>query len=210
MMKVRKSLILCLITVITFACATSYDDEDLESLISIIAKPTFDSAYRLPNNTVPLRYDLWLKTDFDKRSLDFEGRVRILVKTVVPTNKITLLMRDLHIDEIDLLAADGTLKQSKLRSQYVGEIFFLNIFLPDQTKQNDELVLDVKYHGKMSKRNEGLCYFGDYKGVVSRLEPFYARRVFPCFDEPQILSVINLRIQHNKRFDGGERKAKNT
>jgi hypothetical protein len=205
MMKVLEISILCLVAVITLVCAASYEDDNsgFDSPISIVSKPSFNPAYRLPNNSVPLRYDLWLKTGSPIANYDFEGRVKIHVKTVKATNNITLHMRNLLIDNIDLLAADGSLKQSKLQSEYIDDSYFLQIFLPDLSKQNDELVLDIKYHGKMSFEGKGFCNPSRSRRytVYSRLEPFYARRVFPCFDEPQLLSIINLRIQHNKRFD---------
>ena len=65
--------------------------------------------YRLPNNSIPLRYDLWLKTEVDKEIFNFSGRVKIHIKVLEPTQIITLKYWKIIITKIDLRDIGGTL-----------------------------------------------------------------------------------------------------
>jgi aminopeptidase N len=197
-MKVLKGLVLCLFAIFSCACAAPSDDDKNSDIVT----------YRLPNNSVPLRYDLWFKTDIDKGDFNFEGRAKIHVKTIESTKKITLHMKGLNIDKIDLLGVDGSLKQAELKFKLIENYDFLFVFLPTSTLEKEEIVLDIQYHGKLVPRSKGFTYMS-YKNkqnttsffAAALLELVHARKAFPCFDEPQILSVINIKVQHSKSFN---------
>jgi hypothetical protein len=117
-MKVLQGSLLCIFVIFSLVVASPYGENQLSFLSPIrsMAKNLFGSTYRLPNNSVPLRYDLRLKTDFDKGDFNFEGRAKIYLKTIESTKKITLHMKDLNIENIDLFGVDGSLKRAKLLS----------------------------------------------------------------------------------------------
>ena len=164
--------------------------------------------YRLPNNSIPLRYDLWLKTEIDKEILDFYGRVKIHIKVLEPTQIITLHMRRLDITKIDLLDVSGALVSENLDLDYDEEFEFLEITLPTQRNVNDELILDIDYTGFLRNVKLGF-YRTSYRDIENDKKVFYAatnfaatyaRYAMPCYDEPAIGAVIGLEIRHTKNY----------
>ena len=108
----KLNIILCAFLQIKFVQSVPLADQMLSS-----STEKFDDSlvtykiptYRLPNNSIPLRYDLWLKTEVDKEISDFSGRVKIHIKVLEPTQIITLHMRQIYIAKVDLLDVSGAL-----------------------------------------------------------------------------------------------------
>jgi aminopeptidase N len=166
-----------------------------------------EPSYRLPNNSIPLRYDLWIKSEIDEGNFDFSGRVKVHVKVLEATKKITMHSDFLEIDKIDLLV-DGTLKASNIRFIYRPKQQFLVIFLPKMMERDQEFVLDIQYHGELMDGLVGFyraSYVNDKNKTVwyalTKLEPTYARFMMPCYDEPGIRAVINIQIQHSEKYN---------
>lgn len=68
--------------------------------------PVDGISYRLPNDTIPLRYDVWLSTAIHEANFTFDGRVRIQIYTILNTPNITLHYRQLTITGVALLDAE--------------------------------------------------------------------------------------------------------
>lgn len=75
---------------------------DIEPLVD----PSDGISYRLPNDTTPLRYDVWLSTAIHEGNFTFDGRVRIQVRIILNTPNITLHSRQLTITGVTLLDAE--------------------------------------------------------------------------------------------------------
>ena len=58
--------------------------------------------YRLPNNVVPLHYDLLLSMEFD-----FKGFVRIFVRCLVASDMITLHVKNINVDNSSIKVMDS-------------------------------------------------------------------------------------------------------
>ena len=167
-----------------------------------------DLNYRLPNNSRPIRYDLWLKTDVDKNNFDFSGRVKIHIKILEPTQQITLHARQLTIDNVDLLNTDNTLRQANLVHNYDEVLEFLIISLPSQLTVDDELILDITYQGILREDGSGF-YRASYRDendnqvwfATTQFEMTDARHAMPCYDEPGIRAVYGLEIQHDQSLN---------
>ena len=166
-------------------------------------------SYRLPNDSLPIRYDLWIKTDIDKEIFNFSGRVKIHIKIVFPTDEITLHARQLIIDNIDLLNVDHSLNQAGLEYNYDETVEFLKISLQENFADNDEVVLDINYHGKLREDSSGF-YRASYKNADSGKKVWFAttqfqqtdaRHAMPCYDEPGIRAVYGLEIQHDQSLN---------
>lgn len=166
-------------------------------------------SYRLPNETIPINYELWLKTDIDKENFNFSGRVKIHVKIIEPTSQITLHMLNTTVDKIDLLDIDKTLIADNLDFAYNEKFEFLIISLPKVMSVNEEMILNIKYHGelhsgiyngfygtKYNRENDGKVLY-----AISNFDSTYARHAFPCYDEPQIRAAIVVEIQHDKSYN---------
>lgn len=62
--------------------------------VSFIATDSKD--YRLPGNSRPLHYDLWLRIDIDQ--MRYNGSVQIQIELLEDTSSITLNYKDIEID----------------------------------------------------------------------------------------------------------------
>jgi aminopeptidase N len=170
------------------------------------------TTYRLPNNTVPVRYDIWLKTDIDKQNFAFEGQVKIQIRAVEATESVTLHYRDLTVNQVDLVDASETVLNELLPFEYVTPVAyeFLRITLPRAMAIGEEFILRIAYNATLKTSNAGF-YRADYTDyttanndtvyyAVTQFESTDARHAFPCFDEPGIRAPIGLRIKHDKSY----------
>jgi hypothetical protein len=73
--------------------------------------------YRLPNDSLPLHYDLLLTTDIHRSDFTFSGRVKIHVKILAATQTVTLHSRDIIVDSITLRDTNGAVSTSNLTPQ---------------------------------------------------------------------------------------------
>lgn len=165
--------------------------------------------YRLPNNSIPINYDLWLKTDVDKNEFGFDGHVKIHVKIVIETPSITLHIRQLQIDNINIVATTGEVLQEKASFGFFDQFEFVVIALPRTMLPDEEVIVDITYHGTLREDGSGFYrakYTNEETGEIisfatTQFEMTDARHGMPCYDEPGIRATTNLRIQHGKRYD---------
>lgn len=169
---------------------------------------------QLPKNSIPLRYDLWLKTDIGRGNYDFSGKVKIHVKIIESTQRIVLNHSNTTVTNIDLLDVDENLIQSKLKFARKENLEFLIIILPKTMNENEEIILEIDYDGKIPEVNyENSDFIGLFRAknlnnvtnqdwiAATDFQMNKARQVFPCFDEPQFHAAIGLEIQHDKSFN---------
>lgn len=162
--------------------------------------------YRLPNNSIPLRYDLWLKTDVDKEIFEFDGRVKIHLRIVEATNRITLHYRQLTIGQINLLNTDESIAAPNLASELDVTLEFLHITLPTVRQVGEILLIDISYTGILRSDGSGF-YRASYTNdgietwfATTQFEMTDARHAMPCYDEPGIRAETGLQIQHGSRY----------
>jgi aminopeptidase N len=166
-------------------------------------------SYRLPNNSLPIRYELWLKTDVDKGNFDFNGNVRIHVVCVETTKQITLHYEQIQVDKIDLYNTNNVLVQSGLQFEYDENLDFLIIELPRFFFRNERIILDISYNGVLRSDNQGFYQstyanwrnFSIVNFAATHLKPTHARHVMPCYDEPSFRATISLKLQHDKSLN---------
>ena len=164
--------------------------------------------YRLPNNSIPLRYDLWIKTDIDKGDFDFSAKIKIRIKILENTRKITLHCRNLDIDKIELLKVTNSSKKTQLSFNNDSNYDLLEVLLPKMAHANKELILYIQYHGILRNDNLGF-YRGNYTNennkkvfyAMNQFESIHARKAMPCYDEPGFQAVFGIQIQHCKNFN---------
>ncbi|XP_070493081.1 aminopeptidase N-like [Chironomus tepperi] len=164
--------------------------------------------YRLPNNSLPMSYDLWIMTNIHKSELKFNGRVKIRIKIIEESETITIHSRDIIIDKVDLYDKTGNLSKSSLEFESSKNQDFLIIVLPSLLNVNDEIILDIYYNGNMTNNEMSGLYATSYQNEAKEkiwlastyFFPISARKAFPCYDEPQIRVPIQLSIQHDKSY----------
>lgn len=103
-------------------------DEDFNFDDVVIPKFTPSAlSFRLPNNTVPIHYDVSLLTDIHLGNFDFFGTVIIDIRVVEATETITIHYRQSTISGIDLLNINGQTLESNVDFEQIEEVEFLVI-----------------------------------------------------------------------------------
>lgn len=173
-----------------------------------------ESSYRLPNNSYPLKYDLWLKVNIESSSPFFEGHVNIHIKIKELSDNITIHSDQLRIRDITLTDLSTKIKYEDLGFSTEESKDFLTIQLPYTMHVDQKIVLDIKYDGVMARakndnlKNKGFM-LGTYQDetkesenyIFTEFEPTKARKCFPCYDEPAIKSYFNLQIDHDSSYN---------
>lgn len=181
--------------------------ESVESAKNVMADDV-ELTYRLPNNTRPTKYDLWVLTDVEKGIFNFTGRVKIEILAVEETDYVILQYRETTVDTVELL--NGTERTDlgfTYELPYVYE--FLKIYLPRMMAVNETFELEINYHGELHYAYENGFYRANYTDeftqeliwyATTKFEPHHARHLFPCYDEPGIRAPIALSVQHDKSY----------
>ncbi|CAG9802728.1 unnamed protein product [Chironomus riparius] len=200
----------CLIVVLIFITseASKLSNKQNELLSQRTKRSDQSLNYRLPNNSLPISYDLWIMTDIHKSDLKFNGRVKIRIKIIEESETITIHSRDIIITKVDLYDKEGNLNKSSLEFKNSAMEDFLVIMLPSFLNVDDEIMLDIDYHGNMTNNETSGLYATSYQDeanekvwmAATHFLPISARKAFPCYDEPQIRVPIKLQIQHDKSY----------
>ncbi|KAK9737306.1 Peptidase M1 N-terminal domain [Popillia japonica] len=183
------------------------------------------ASYRLPNTVLPTHYVVALDTslttfnfsgtvsinvrvvqatDVIVLQFNFSGTVSINVRVVQATDVIVLHSKDLNITRATVLNANSV--NVSLRHDALESTDFLRLWLTSSQPATTDLTINIDFNGELGTGNVGF-YRASYinqNGVVrylavTHLEPTNARRVFPCFDQPNFKATfqINLKRQQN-------------
>ena len=180
----------------------------------VLVSSVFGQSYHLPNNSYPLKYDLWLKINIESSSPFFEGRVKIHVKIQELSDNITIHSDKLRVKEISLIDSITNIKYEDLSYSTDELKDFLTIQLPYSMSTDHQFILDIIYDGSMAiakndnLKNKGFM-LGTYQDdtteyenyIFTEFEPTKARKCFPCFDEPAIKSYFKLQIDHDSSYN---------
>jgi aminopeptidase N len=206
-MKLQVNLITILYCAILSAAVPVKDGFlELGSIISSNQISPAEVGYRLPNTSIPLRYDLWLQTDVDKAVFDFSGRVKIHVRIVEATQSVTLNQRQITVEQVDFIDLDHSVTVSNVNFVFLENVELMVITLPRVVEANEEIVLDIMYTGKLRYDNAGFhrdSYESDDGEVwlaATNFRATDARHALPCYDEPSFMAIFNVEIQHDKSY----------
>ncbi|XP_026820838.1 aminopeptidase N-like [Rhopalosiphum maidis] len=163
--------------------------------------------FRLPENTSPVSYDLWFAPNLSDWTVT--GVSKITVKVENNIQSITLNLKDLNVTDVS--AMDIT-RSDFIRSIIVKDKVELTkneqfeIQFDNTVFKNRILLLTIKYKAQIRDDMTGL-YKSSYieDGVtkwlaVTQFEPTYARRAFPCFDEPKYKVPFNISVVVQKNL----------
>ncbi|KAJ6634675.1 Phosphatidylinositol 3-kinase catalytic subunit type 3 [Pseudolycoriella hygida] len=205
-MKLRLWILVTTFTIISSSASSppSKQFQEIEPFQEIID-------YRLPTRVVPSNYEITITPYFDpgEKQFTFDGVVRITVRTSQQNvNEIVVHAHDLTIREnMNTLteAKDPTAIIITNRSRNaITQKYTLT--LATAMKVNIDYVLEFYYSGNMNTNMKGFyrsSYIQDGVTVwlgATQMEPTYARRVFPCFDEPHFKATFDLKIVRPKNF----------
>ena len=161
------------------------------------AEPVLTEAWekdvRLPSHLLPLHYDLYLHPDLVSGL--FMGRVTISIEATSPTSYFLVHTKYLDISDTRLLNEDGD-EVSYMRAFEYGRNEFWVVQLEAEVVAGN-YSLSMEFNGNLTR---GITGF--YKSVytnrigekvsiaTSKFQPTYARKAFPCFDEPSFKSTF--------------------
>ncbi len=156
------------------------------------------SSLRLPVSTAPREYHLELvPTPSSRPELGFEcfsGSVSVLVEVIQHTSVLVLHASSakLHIDSCTFSAA-------RVVSWHCdAAVDQLRVQLETELAPGTFGKLVIAYSGQITTDSVGIYQnsyaSGKRKGIGTQLEMMDARRVFPCWDEPQFKATFSLVI----------------
>ncbi|XP_043289822.1 uncharacterized protein [Venturia canescens] len=159
------------------------------------------SDFRLPTKIYPESYDIYLKPSLDENNFTFDGEVNINMIVVENTSSIVLLANELTINEIiafvDAVDIPGV---SSYTINATSHRF--TIYLKSLVPAGSKLFLYISYTGMLNDKMVGFyrSSYVDKNGKTrwlasTQFEPVYARKAFPCFDEPAFKAKFTIHIE---------------
>ncbi|CAJ0603923.1 unnamed protein product [Cylicocyclus nassatus] len=168
--------------------------------------------YRLPKTLVPSSYELVLKTYLPfyksipkKKILTIDAQVTINMLVRNPTNVIVLNQAGISIIKENCSA---TLNGEAVDIQ---EVDFdhtherISFYLRDNLPAGREVMLKIPYSAPINEGRDGLYqnFYQDRNrktkvAAVTQMEPTSARKMVPCFDEPEYKAIWKVKIIHPK------------
>ncbi len=151
-----------------------------------------DNPYRLPRLVIPSAYELTLEPDLE--TFTFNGQVSITIGVVEEVESIVLNCADMTIDSARVIGDRTTIEIGE--RSYDDE--FERVTLPlASSLAPGTYRLEIEYSGIINDQLRGLyrSVYKDPDGVehaiaTSQCQATDARRVFPCWDEPDIKAVF--------------------
>ncbi|KAL2722861.1 glutamyl aminopeptidase-like [Vespula squamosa] len=160
---------------------------------------------RLSKDVVPKKYIIAASPDFIEDR--FYGAVQIDLGIMKVKNYIVLHSKNLTITSTKLFKA-MPYDEISIDAIYPIEEYEMIIIETTNCLIPDNYILRMNYSGTLSNKINGF-YLSSYtvnsennrvrKLAVTQFEPTYARKTFPCFDEPSFKSVFHIRIVHDAK-----------
>lgn len=135
-----------------------FSDEEINPL-----RPTDPEGYsfRLPNNSLPIHYNVLLSTDIHIPNFNFNGTVMITIRTLMTSDNITINFKQLTIHEVHLYNNNSQVIENFVNFQPDNFTELLVIRPRVQLPGNQEFILRVDYSGVMRTDSYGF-YRGSY------------------------------------------------
>ncbi|TGZ56613.1 Glutamyl aminopeptidase [Temnothorax longispinosus] len=171
------------------------------------------SDFRLSMNyTVPMHYSVKLafintkmndsKPSFimDKYNY-FYGDSNVIINIFQPIQNITLHAINIHLsDEAKLIKKNGLIYKSAYTTSTTNslDLFFNDTLFPGLYK------LKLEFYGQISHNNSEGFFRNIHVNeqgntawlIATHIQTIGARRIFPCWDDPQIRTTFDISIQH--------------
>ncbi|XP_041970214.1 membrane alanyl aminopeptidase-like [Aricia agestis] len=171
-----------------------------------------DTNYRLNTTIKPSAYSIAITPYFDTgdaNAFKFDGEVSITFEpgTSISTIKIHSEGLEFSANNITLSNRSGDINLNISNPLVFEEKYsFAHINLEAAIPADVEHVLKIKYKGPIRTDLNG--FYRNYyfeKGVkkwlgATQMEPTHARKVFPCFDEPELKAVFTLAIDRPSNY----------
>ncbi|XP_012288914.1 putative aminopeptidase-2 isoform X2 [Orussus abietinus] len=162
------------------------------------------TSYRLPTVIIPTHYDIYLNPKLQEAK--FSGLVKISAKVLQKTVRIVLHASNIDIKDVQVHKSAET-KNNVLSYNVDSETNKLSIYLSSIVPAGTKLEINIKYSGILVDDFQGfyLSSYVDDDGEThwigaTHFQPIYARKVFPCFDEPQFKAKFTIHIRREPKY----------
>uniref|UniRef100_A0A8P4KNK1 Aminopeptidase n=1 Tax=Dicentrarchus labrax TaxID=13489 RepID=A0A8P4KNK1_DICLA len=180
---------------------------------------------RLPKNLIPETYTVFLKPHFYTRIIEevnvtspnqtmlFTGNSTVNFHCAQTTRTIYLNSKDLAVSKPKVIDTENNnnIEVSAMK-HHEDESDFLEIQLKEALEAGGNYSLSLDFKGEISENLDALFVSTYQEGepefegdtnterflVATNMEPTDARRVFPCFDEPEMKAVFYVTIIHRR------------
>ncbi|KAH9643218.1 hypothetical protein HF086_012880 [Spodoptera exigua] len=175
---------------------------------------TTDTNYRLNSPLIPSDYQILITPYFetgDARQFTFDGTVSIQFIPSSTTNEIKLHSEDLIFTAQDVVVAvfntGNTIPLNANNPlEFNTNYTFAYINLVENLQTGVQYILQIKYQGPIRSDLNG--FYRNYyfqNGVkkwlgATQMEPTHARKVFPCFDEPELKATFVIGIDRPAHY----------
>ena len=158
---------------------------------------------RLTKEVKPSLYDLTFQPDLQK--FTYSGKETITLDIASARKEIILHALEMSISDVEITLADGSKKQlGSVEMDPKNEQAKLSF---PQELSPGKYKLQLKFSAILNDSLRGFyrSYYKDKQGekhwlCSSQMEPSDARRMFPCFDEPEFKAVFQLNAVIDKKL----------
>uniref|UniRef100_T1JIK8 Aminopeptidase n=1 Tax=Strigamia maritima TaxID=126957 RepID=T1JIK8_STRMM len=161
---------------------------------------------RLPREVVPYHYDIHLIPDFVEGS--FKGIVDIHIRVLSSTDHVIVHFAYLNVTIVTLKNSETSDEVKPLNYFVYEQNEVLVVESSSRTLSTGNYTLHVEYKGSLVDSLVGF-YRSSYVDTItnstrymaaSKFEPTYARRAFPCFDEPALKATFRIQLTHQPQM----------
>eukprot|EP00094_Tigriopus_californicus_P000336 TCALIF_00325-PA protein Name:"Similar to Enpep Glutamyl aminopeptidase (Mus musculus)" AED:0.47 eAED:0.47 QI:0/-1/0/1/-1/1/1/0/180 len=157
----------------------------------------WEENYRIPEDTLPIHYDLYMYPNLETDK--FSGHVTIEIDAKQPRGHFLAHIKYLNVTSSSLTDDQGEDILIKEAFEFAANEFW--VVQLDSEVPVGKYFLKLEFTGPL---DNGILGF--YKSVyvdsngkeraiaTSKFQPTYARRAFPCFDEPSFKSTFNITV----------------
>jgi len=157
----------------------------------------WESNVRLPEHLIPLHYDLYLHPDLETGL--FTGQVTIHIEARKTSDYLLAHTKDLDITHTELKNSAGSLVPIQSTFEFHKNEFW--VVQPEFALPSGNYSLRLEFNGNLTKGITGFykSVYSNAKGekvsiATSKFQPTYARKAFPCFDEPSFKSTFSVTL----------------
>uniref|UniRef100_A0A0N5CHZ9 Aminopeptidase n=1 Tax=Strongyloides papillosus TaxID=174720 RepID=A0A0N5CHZ9_STREA len=170
-------------------CLTSNDSS------SVATSQKFE---RLPTFAKPSHYKIFLKPNL--KTFKFDGEETITISVSERTNFLKLHSNELDIHAISVKLSNGNTIEN-IDHTYDNTLEMIKVNFPEYIEPQ-EIKLHITFTGTHNDKMTGF-YRSTYKTSTSKenymvstqFESTYARKSFPCFDEPIYRAIFDISLQ---------------
>lgn len=141
-------------------------------------------------NIIPSFYKINLQIDdinFYNNSLKYNGTVTIIIDIKNETDIISLNSKNININSITF---------NNIKCCYDSKDDILNIKSDNKFSVGNHTLIIV-FDNIITEDLEGIYYTKSNNSLIitTHMEPIYARKVFPCFDDPSLKAIFQLTVK---------------